>query len=98
MDWTGVLGQVVIGFYGGDAGKEPRHMGVMVGYMSDPTVVLETPEGQQIHWSANLCRPATRDEEVSYWKCQAERWKEVAQQTTRAREDTDLIRGHLNAT
>ncbi|KKL67281.1 hypothetical protein LCGC14_2136540 [marine sediment metagenome] len=29
--------------------------GRVIGYTTEPTVIIETPAGNQIHWAASLC-------------------------------------------
>lgn len=63
------LGNMIVAEYGANGGI--RATGPMVGYMAEPTVILEGQDGEQIHWAAHLCRLATHAEEVAYWKEQA---------------------------
>ena len=70
MDET-CVGAMVVGFDACDPARSPWHIGPAIGYMAHPTVIIETPSGQ-VHWSAHLCRPATVDESISYWRNRAE--------------------------
>ncbi len=45
----------------------------VVAYIDRPTFSLEPVSGLQLHWVAELCREATKDEEIAYWRARAEK-------------------------
>lgn len=42
-----------------------------IAYFDFPTFTLEDVSGKQIHWREDLCKEATHEEEVEYWKRRA---------------------------
>lgn len=71
-DPAGHNGLVVIGFSGGDPTGAPCHVGPMRGYMPQPTVLIEVAPGSVVHWAQSLCRLATPEEAIDYWRRRAE--------------------------
>ena len=69
-------GQLVVGYSGGDPSAAPWHVGPMRGYAAEPTVLIEVGPGHLVHWVVSLCRLATHDEEVAYWRKRAEEAEE----------------------
>lgn len=73
VSWQENSGHVVIGFSGGDPERKPWHIGLMRGYMPEPTVIIEGESGEQVHWAVSLCRPATHEEALAFWRERAEK-------------------------
>lgn len=48
----------------------PHFVGVAVGYYDQPTYIIQR-EGRECTWAASLCREATPDEAIEYWRDRA---------------------------
>lgn len=64
-----ILGTVVVGVSGAD--QSVTHIGVAVGFMPHPTVLIETKSGEQFSWAQHLTREPTMQEVIQYWKTRA---------------------------
>lgn len=62
----------MVAFFGSDIGKT-NFVGVCIGVADHPTILFEAePKSPcQARWAAHLCRPATKDEQIEYWKKRA---------------------------
>ncbi len=63
------LGTLMVAFYGTDP-ESINFIGECVGIADHPTVIFAREPGCECtsHWAAHLCRPATKDEQIEYWK------------------------------
>jgi hypothetical protein len=67
------VGLVVVAFAACDHRQQhPQYIGPMRGYMPDPTVLIEISTGECVHWSSRLCRLATAEQAIAYWRGRAE--------------------------
>lgn len=66
------LGSVMVAFYASNIGAV-NFVGVVSGVHDHPVVFFEKEPGEECSasWAAHLCRPATKDEEIAYWKGRA---------------------------
>ncbi len=46
--------------------------------LNEPSAELVDENGHTFHWAQSLTRRATPEEEIAYWKAQAENWKRRA--------------------
>jgi hypothetical protein len=65
------IGRLVVGFDMSDPDQKIWHIGKVIGYRERPTVILDCGD-QKVNWVADICRLATHDEEVAYWRSRAE--------------------------
>jgi hypothetical protein len=65
------MGLVVVGFDASDPEMRPTHVGPMRGYMPDPTVLIEVAPDNVVSWSVRICRLATSEEAIEYWRQRA---------------------------
>jgi hypothetical protein len=64
--------KIVVGFAACDHEQKLWHVGQAIGFLPEPSVIIDTGDGH-VHWIASICRLATHDEEVAYWRDRAER-------------------------
>lgn len=56
------VGKHVRAFYAAIRDKgETRAEGMVIGYYSQPTVIIETPDGEHVAWAADLCEVTDDD-------------------------------------
>ena len=46
-------------------------IGIVMAYVPEPTYQLINKNGESFHWHTNLCRPATMEEALDYWRSRA---------------------------
>ena len=65
------LGTLMVAFYATDDHKT-SFIGEVVSIADQPSLTFKAEgTGCQAHWLASLCRPATKDEQIEYWKNRA---------------------------
>lgn len=52
---------------------EPVATGRMISHTDAPTVAVETDDGRQVNWRADLGEVLTPEAEAEYWRARAER-------------------------
>lgn len=55
-----------------------RHIGEAIGVQTEPTVLIRKGFGDIEHWAGSLVRPATKDEEIAFWKDKVRKLEEAA--------------------
>lgn len=48
--------------------------------LNEPSATLVDETGREFTWAQSLCRDATAEQTIAYWKASAEQWKKRAAQ------------------
>lgn len=66
------IGTIMVAFCGTVGEESINFVGECIGIADHPTMIFKAENGGcQGHWAAHLCRPATKDEQIEYWKQRA---------------------------